>query len=196
MRSPKGVNDTSIQNEAGPLLILARIEDNLSLAVVVGARARIGSLNIYRSTELFRAGSEIERVYPLKVGGGVLAHCHHIDGAVRAGKWVYHRRSRNPDFRNNLAAAARIGGRFAASKHRSAPQYRSEVRVAAIDGIVLSGNYHDVVDAAVGNRNVGCNQRLGIYFPIHVNLKELPEAAEVNVCRRELRFSKILPGSR
>ena len=135
-------------------------------------------------------------MYPLKVGGGVLAHCHHIDGAVRAGKWVYHRRSRNPDFRNNLATAARIGGRFAASEHRSAPQYRSEICVTAINSIVLSGNDHDVARSAVGNRNVGYNQRLGIYFPIHVNLKELPEAAEVNVCRRELLFSKVLSGSR
>ena len=96
----------------------------------------------------------------------------------------------------NLVAAARIGGRFAASEHRFTPQYRSEIRVTAINGIVLCGNYHDVVRAAVGNRDVGYNQRLGIDFSIHVDLKELPETVEVNVYRRELYLFEILSSSR
>jgi hypothetical protein len=118
-----------------------------------------------RSAELFRAGRKIERVHSLNVRGGVLAHCHHIDGAARTRGQIYNRRSRNSDFRNNLVAAARIGGRFAASEHRSTPQYRSEIRVTAINGIVLCGNYHYVMRAAVGNRDVGYNEGWASTFP-------------------------------
>jgi hypothetical protein len=49
---------------------------------------------------------------------------------------------------------------------------------------MLSGDYDDVVCAAVGNRNVGYNQRLGVDFSIDVDLKELPETVEINVYRR------------
>src|SRR5437870_6080176 len=103
MGGPKGVNDIPIQDETRSLLIPARIEDNLSLAVVVVARTRIAGLNPYRSTELLRASSKVERVHPLKVRSGILAHRHHVDGAVRTGCHVYNRRCRNPDFRDHLA---------------------------------------------------------------------------------------------
>ena len=86
MGGPNGVNDPSSQDKATPLFVLAWIEHNLSLTIVVVARARVGRRNRHRPAELFRAGREIERVYPLKIRGRVLAHCHHIDGAVRAGK--------------------------------------------------------------------------------------------------------------
>src|SRR5207302_7845168 len=98
MRSPKSVNNTFAQDETRPLLILFWIEDDLSLTIAIIARAGIGGGDVYRSTELFRAGSKVERVYPLKVGSGVLAHCHHVDGAVRPRGQAYNRRSGDTDF--------------------------------------------------------------------------------------------------
>ena len=196
MGGPKGVNNIPTQDETGPLLVLLWIEDNLSLTIVVIAGAGISSLNSYRSAELFRAGSEVKRVQPLKIRSSVLAHCHHINGAVWTGGEVYNWRSRDPDFRYNLVAVARIGGRLAAFEHRSVPQCRPEIRVTAINAIMLSGNDHDIVRAAIWNGDLGYNQRLGINLPVHVYLKELPETVEVDVCRRELRLPEVLSCSR
>jgi hypothetical protein len=48
----------------------------------------------------------------------------------------------------------------------------------------------------LGIETLDTNEWLGIDFPVYIDLKELPESVGINVCRRELRFFKILSGSR
>src|SRR5438128_562679 len=108
MGGPKGVNNIPGQDQSRPLLILLWIEDDLSLAIIVVACARVGSLNLYRSTELLCTGSKVKRVQPLKIRSDVLGHRYHIDGAVQTRGQIDNRRSRDSDFRDNLITGERI----------------------------------------------------------------------------------------
>ena len=61
VRRPAQIDDAAIQDQAGTLLILLRIENHVD-AVAVVARAGISCRNVNGPPELLRPGFQIERV--------------------------------------------------------------------------------------------------------------------------------------
>src|ERR1035441_5888797 len=69
MRSPGCINNVVQQQQPGPFLVLLRIEDDVAILAVV-AVSRIFRRNIHRTTKLFGAARDVERMQPLMVTAG------------------------------------------------------------------------------------------------------------------------------
>ncbi len=95
VRSPERVNHSVTQDEAGALLILRRVENDVAADAIVAASG-ISPGNFRRPIQQLGPGGEIERMQPLMINtAAVDAHSHHVNRSVRPGIAIDHRCSGN-----------------------------------------------------------------------------------------------------
>jgi hypothetical protein len=90
-------------------------------------------------------------------------------------------RRSNPDFRSYLAAAAVIRGRLTGFQQRDLPECGAGIGIERVRAIVF-GDHNQYVMRSLG-RNGQCRgvERLGVYFAIDRNHKELAKTRCVNL---------------
>ena len=87
-------------------------------------------LNFLRPAELFRPGGDVERMQALMIiPRAVLRHGHHVDGAMRAGGGVDHRRRGHADLRRHLRTAVVVAGLLTRKQSGHLPQDRASIGV-------------------------------------------------------------------
>src|SRR5215472_2858694 len=180
MRGPGEIDCAADDEQAGALLILAGVEDDVAAGAVVAGAGIFGN-DFDRAVVEFAALGGVEGVQALMVVSGfVFRHGDDVDDWVRV-LWAENDRSRsNADFRGDLVAAAVIGRGFAGFQSGDVPDIGAGVGIVSIDSTVLARNDEQIVHDA-GDGHGGNVQRLGVHQAVGGNSEELAELGRVDV---------------
>ena len=184
MRRPRRVDHPVQQQQAGPLLVLRRIEDDVAAAAIVPGAGITGGDR--HSRNAIRPGAEIQRVDPLEIRTRIgLAHSDDENCAVWPELSVDDRGGRDANLRRYLAATAIIGSRLASAQHRDVPKNIRGVGVEGIHAVVLGNDQQHIVHSLARNRNAGRVQRLRVHSAIRGKNPQLAEVVRVDIGGRQ-----------